>query len=179
MTTAIPTERPRKRGAAMHQGPGEQTVVTPGDLLVAVQRRFGRITIDLAATAENARAPKCITPEEDSLSESIDWADRIGKKGVAWLNPPFKHMRPWVQKASATRLVGSQRIVVLGLASVASEWFALYVARHALVLPLRPRVTFLGHSDPYPSDLMLMVYGMGAGFEPWRWDAEPSAEVTP
>ncbi len=55
-------------------------------------------------------------------------------------------------------------------ASVATNWFADEIHGCALVLPIRPRLTFVGHQHPYPKDLMLCVYNLGApGFEPWRW----------
>ena len=64
-----------------------------------------------------------------------------------------------------------RRILLLTPASVGSRWFADHVWGHALVLALSPRLTFVGETHPYPSDLILSVYDpeMERGFAPWRW----------
>jgi hypothetical protein len=44
-----------------------------------------------------------------------------------------------------------------------------------MVLPLNPRLTFVGEKDPYPKDLMLSCFGFGVtGCKQWRW--LPTAE---
>jgi len=72
-----------------------QNIRTPRDVLDAVERRFGRITIDLAA--ENREASVCdlfIDEAQDSLSDATVWPTA----GVLWLNPPFKKIDPWASK---------------------------------------------------------------------------------
>jgi hypothetical protein len=44
------------------------------------------------------------------------------------------------------------------------------VHKHALVLGLSPRLTFVGCPTPYPKDLMLSVFCESwIGFDVWRW----------
>lgn len=129
--------------------------------MAAVIARFGRIWADLAATAENAKAPVFFTPADDSLSQ--DWRCLSGN--LAWLNPPFGHLGPWVRKAAEC----GQRVLVLVPASVGSVWFSQWVHRRAYVLALQPRVTFVGHTQAYPKDLLLCCYGYVPGFDVWRW----------
>jgi len=101
---------------------------------------------------------------ENALTENwCRWA------GLLWLNPPYDNIKAFAAKCRAESAKGAT-IAMLIPASVATNWFAEEIHGHALVLPIRPRLTFVGHKDPYPKDLMLCVYGLAApGFEPWRW----------
>lgn len=134
----------------------EQVVGTPRDFIKAVERRYGKFTWDLAATAENAKAPYWITEETDSLKQT--WPST----GISWLNPPFAKMTPWAKKcAEWTKLPGrsaNARIIMLTPASVGSNWFNKYVRPNADVITI-PRLTFEGSPDPYPKDLMISVFG--------------------
>lgn len=150
-------------GAAHHRGSSRQNFATPPEFVHAVEARFGAITVDLAASADNAKAPAWIDEERNSLL--VDWHKF---DGLLWLNPPFAHIKPWARKCDVESALGA-RIALLVPASVGSEWFNDHVHGRALVLPLRPRLTFVGADDPYPKDLMLCVFGEPAGFEPWRW----------
>jgi phage N-6-adenine-methyltransferase len=149
---------------APQQKPGrsEQGVGTPPDLIGAVENRFGALAWDLAATPENAKAPQYITPTVNSLL--VDWSVWIGPQ-LAWLNPPFADIAPWVRKAATC----GARVLVLVPASVGSNWFSGHVHRKCMVLALNPRVTFVGHTHPYPKDLLLCCYGYAPGFDVWRW----------
>ncbi|MCL2777747.1 MAG: phage N-6-adenine-methyltransferase [Polyangiaceae bacterium] len=162
--------KPRS-GASLNRHRSEQDVETPPELIAAVERRFGPIETDLAATKENKKGPFFVTPEEDSLS--LDW-DKVVSHHIAWLNPPYGNIAPWARKCAEYQ--GEGRIALLVPASVGSEWYARYVDGRALVLSLRPRVKFVGHKQPFPKDLILAVYGEKPGFEPWRWDDDGAVE---
>jgi phage N-6-adenine-methyltransferase len=152
-------------GAAHHRGASRQDYETPWELIRAVATRFGQINWDLAADGINQKAPNYLTENEDALEQP--WSEFHVAIELAWLNPPFSNIRPWAAKCAAEAALGV-RVALLVPASVGSEWFAAYVYERALVLPLRPRVSFDG-KNPYPKDLMLCVYGEEPGFEPWRW----------
>lgn len=157
---------------AQRPGTSEQTVCTPRAFLDAVERRFGSLTFDLAATRENS-----ITGDgsffghgsllaEDALT--VDWP----REKLLWCNPPYGLIKGngFARKARIESEKGS-RIAMLIPAAVATNWYAEEVHGHAFVLPIRPRLTFVGHTDPYPKDLMLCMFGPGArGFEPWQWN---------
>ncbi len=159
-----------------------QDYETPADFLEAVARRFGPLEVDLACGLseqlglfghnDTRKAPiGCCYPVVDSLAESFSWAERYDGSTM-WLNPPFRKMRPWVKKTSEqSAILTSGLILVLSPACVATNWFEDHVYRRALVLPLLPRLTFVGEKDPFPKDLMLSVYGPNVtpGFELWRW----------
>jgi phage N-6-adenine-methyltransferase len=146
----------------------KQDYGTPADFLDAVARRFGRLDVDLAATAADAKAPVFVTPEQDSFT--VSWSDEfIGS--TMWLNPPFANLGLWARKCSAeAEALLRGRILMLSPAAVGSNWFAQHVHRKAMVLALSPRITFVGETHPYPKDLILSVYGAGLwGFDVWRW----------
>lgn len=154
-------------------GKSKQDYGTPWAFIRAVEKRWGPLAIDLAARADNAKAPRFITPEADSLSSRNPWSPWC--REIAWLNPEFADIAPWAAKCAANAEVyraGGGRIIMLTPASIGSEWFEAHVHRKAMVIGLRPRLTFEGTSDPYPKDLMLSIFGEAPGFDTWRWDRE-------
>ena len=105
--------------------------------------------------------------ERDSLG--IDWAARH-PRGNLWLNPPFARVASWMAKCHHESKRRQGLILSLTLASVGSRWFIDHVHGHALVMPLCPRVTFVGEPAPFNRDLMLCAWGEGlVGFVPWVW----------
>ena len=161
----------------MHnQSRSRQDYATPFDFVRSIEARFGRLDIDLAGTALNKKAPKVITPEQDSLQTTWQWA--LDFRPTCWLNPPFRDIMPWAAKCARTK-VGAfepvRRILFLTPASVGANWFRDHVYGKALVLFLcsnehgSGRLTFEGEKDPYPRDLILSVYGEEPGFKMWGW----------
>lgn len=147
-------------------GRSKQDYGTPRALIKAVEKRFGALAWDLAATAENAKAPEFLTEEEDSLG--IAW-HALEPSGLLWLNPPFARIEPWAAKCAAEMRKGA-RILFLTPASVGSNWFIDHVLPNASVYALAPRLTFEGCSDPYPKDCILSVFDNSfIGFHAWRW----------
>lgn len=65
------------------------------------------------------------TKEEDSLS--LDWFESLQHFGIlspyVWINPPYSHITPWVDKAieQASKGIGS---VMLVMADPSVKWFA-------------------------------------------------------
>jgi hypothetical protein len=141
---------------------------TPQAFIDAVIGRFGPIAWDLAASAENNKAPGRNFIDEETDSLSIPWNELPGD-GWLWLNPPFGMSRQFAEKCAYEAMFGA-RILMLTPASVGSEWFNDFVKECAHVIALRPRITFEGEKDPYPKDLILSVYAYGlTGFSTWRW----------
>jgi hypothetical protein len=138
-------------------------------LIDAVEARFGELTLDLAADATNAIVDCHFGSGSPVATDALaaDWRG-FDWPGLWWLNPPFAKIAPWVEKCATS----GRSIVALLPASVGSEWFASYVLDAADVYFLRPRVTFAGHSQPYPRDLMLAHYSTRrapATVQSWRW----------
>jgi len=156
-----------------------QDIRTPQIFRHAVEKRFGGITIDLAAADGDEIIPlvKHFTPEEDSLKQ--DWLDAI-RAGVAWLNPPFGNIADFAAKCAAWTIsareagrVGSV-ICMLVPASVDARWWEESVRTWAIVYALASRVTFVGETQPYPKPLALCVYDprhtpASSAVHLWRW----------
>ena len=158
-------------------GKSRQDFGTPDELLDAVELRFGAITWDVAADADNA----VIDGERFFSAGGVsalddDWSKRFKRTDLLWLNPPFGAIsHAWAPLVARwTAALPWLRLVMLTPASVGSEWFRLYAHGRAMVLGLNPRITFVGETTPYPKDCMLSCYGFGvAGFDVWRW--QPTA----
>lgn len=141
-----------------------QEVPTPREFLDAVEKRFGKLGWDLAATPENSvTGPRrCFTLLEDSLSDLCNWDSR--PLGITWLNPPFAKIRPWVEKASKIRGIWGQGPLVLLPAAVCTDWFNTYVRNYAKVYELFPRVF-----KTEIRDCILCDYRDNPGRELWVW----------
>jgi len=149
-----------------------QDVCTPPELLAAIADQFRVLSwrMDLAATASNSVASvqsQYFGPGsklgEDSLA--AEWPIN----GDCWLNPPFANLEPWVAKCQAQRN-REGRIFVLLPAATGANWYLRYVWNRAHVVQLTPRVTFVGHSQGYPKDLVIAVYSnIVGGVSAWRW----------
>jgi phage N-6-adenine-methyltransferase len=114
-------------------------------------RRYGPFTLDVAATAENAKAPRFFTEFDDGLSKS--WADEVGG-GAVWCNPPYSDVEAWVAKALAESLRGAT-VVLLLPSRTDTRWFHLLLAAQdrCEILFCRGRLRFgdATSSAPFPS----------------------------
>jgi hypothetical protein len=158
---------------AQRPGRSEQVVATPRNFLITVEQKFGPIAFDLAANAENA-----VTNRDGQIGDyfgpgSIAGPDALALTwpacGLNWLNPPFGDIRPWAEKCVAEAARGA-RTLLLVPASVGAEWFGV-LREHAFIFELSPRITFVGHTGPYPKDLVLAYFGPEGfvGRAHWRW----------
>ena len=134
----------------------EQVFGTPTEFILAVQRKYGPISFDLAASEEAHVHPQYYTEQDDSLDPQTIWPDT--PPGCwNWLNPPFSKIAPWMERSKKDAGKGKQ-IMALVPASVGSKWFSYYVDGAARVKFLRPRSTFIGHTQSFPKDLMLCLF---------------------
>lgn len=161
------SDTPKKTGPSMARGTSKQDYETPMEFIEALERRFGGISFDLAASKENAKAPDYYTAEQDSLKQDWHKLDALNN-GWLFLNPPFANIEPWAEKCAAEMKLGAC-ILFLVPASVDSVWYWKHVAPHACVLALKQRICFDGKNG-FPKGLILAVYAYGLkGFQPWDW----------
>lgn len=173
----MPRRMPRQK-----PGRSRQCYKTPPEFIKAVERRFGVLDFDLAATLKNRITPACFTKRENALKRK--WitnyqlgkhlADRSGKWQF-WLNPPYAHLSPWFKKCvdEQSRLTTGSFIVLVP-ASVGSDWFRKYVWNVASVYFLDGRICFIPN-EPYPKDLMLCLYRnrrRKVTVNIWEWQAD-------
>ncbi len=160
------------RGKMPRQKRGEsrQDYGTPDVLIKACTQRFGPLVVDLAATAENAKCPVFITPEQDSLR--TDWAPYLSK-GIGWLNPPFGKITPWAERCAKYGQMGFR--ILFHTPFTSANWCVEWIKPYARILPLNPRVTYVGESHCYIKDTQVAAFGFGAtGVEYWEnWDTVP------
>lgn len=84
-------------------------------LFARLDERFG-FTIDVAASAHNAKCAQYFTVEDNGLERS--WS----KKRV-WCNPPYSHIRPWVEKAWRERTKAELIVMLLPANRTEQGWW--------------------------------------------------------
>ena len=144
----------------------EQVVCTPVDFLAALKGKLGihDFSIDLAAGASNAVTAQYYSEYDNALIQNWKF------EGWGFCNPPFGDLQPWVEKAlSESR--GGAKVAMMVPASVGSSWWGWFVHESAYVLFLHPRLTFVGHTSPYPKDLAVLLYApyLNGGYDFWDW----------
>lgn len=92
-------------GAKLHV----DDMATPPELFDPLNVRFG-FTVDVAASAQNAKCERFYTLEQDGLQQ--DWSEER-----VWCNPPYSSIEPWVAKAAC----GAAAIAVLLLPANRTE----------------------------------------------------------
>lgn len=149
----------KRRCPKQKPGLSETVVATPQSFVDAAAKRYGRrIMIDLAASPHNAKARRFLTKEDDSLS--LPWANEIDD-GAGWLNPPYDHIGLWAAKCDTECHGGATRVMFLVPASVGSNWFKNFIFNRHPVVVINGRIYFVGHSQGFPKDLMLVLFGFG------------------
>lgn len=121
---------------------GKQDYRTPPEFIDAVSRRFGPPGWDLAASHgdEIDLVAGYFTPEEDSLAQC--WRSLPSVCAVAWLNPPFRNIRPWVRKLDEECQDLRRWTLLLVPASMGSGWWRDHVLGKCMVFGI-PRLTSL------------------------------------
>jgi len=94
---------------------------TPLWLWAAYDAKYN-FSIDLAATSKSAKSPNYFTIEDDSLAQS--WAGSVAPFCTmsGWLNPPYSHVLPWVQKALIEQRAGFTTVMLIFNDSSVQWW---------------------------------------------------------
>ena len=93
--------------------PGKQDWGTPQWII----NTLGPFDLDVAASAENAKAPRYYTKEQNGLD--LPWED-----ARVWCNPPFAKIIPWVMKAEEELELGTfWELFLLVPVSSSTAWF--------------------------------------------------------
>lgn len=126
---------------------------TPSWLFNQLHFEFG-FTIDLAASAENAKCTTFFTIADDALSQQ--WT------GICWLNPPYgRDIESWIKKAHESALEGAT-VVCLAPARTDTSWWHKYVLPYAEIRYIQGRLRFgnkKGAAAPFPSAILIFRPG--------------------
>lgn len=128
---------------------------TPQQLFDKLDNEF-HFNLDACATAQNAKASRFYTREDDGLSHP--WV------GTVWCNPPYgRQIAAWVRKGLRESW-GGATVVMLLPARTDTKWFHDYILHRAEVRFLRGRLKFSGQTENAPFPSMVVIYrGIGSG----------------
>lgn len=122
---------------------------TPRDIFVKLDAEF-RFSLDVCATADNAKCEHFFSPEDDGLSQT--W------EGSCWMNPPYgREISKWVKKAYDESRRDGVRVVALLPARTCTAWWHEWVVKAKEIRFLRGRLRFVGArwDAPFPSVVVL------------------------
>lgn len=125
----------------------DPTWATPQGVFDELDQEFG-FTLDVCASAENAKCARFFTEEDDALSK--EW------KGVCFMNPPYGYgIGAWVRKAYESALEGVT-VVCLLPARTDTAWFHDYCLKGEVRF-IRGRLKFEGGrwNAPFPSCIVI------------------------
>jgi phage N-6-adenine-methyltransferase len=158
-----------KRGT-FNKSTSNSAVRTPVELIRALTRRYGKLAVDLAATAGD-QIEGCdlyITPQVNSLEQ--DWAaiaDQAYAKAIAsdesgahlYLNCPYNDIAPWIKKCAETgpRLNPCQLLIAVVPAATGAKYWKEHVDGKAFEQELG-RIMFDGYAAGAMKDHMALLY---------------------
>lgn len=119
---------------------------TPQDLFDALNAEFG-FTLDVCATAENAKCKRYFTKEDDGLTQ--EWS------GVCWMNPPYGDDR-WSKKAYESAEAGATVVCLIPGRLDTAAWWEYYAKGE--IRFLRGRLKFGGSENPAPFPSAVVIF---------------------
>lgn len=126
---------------------------TPTELFAKLDVEFG-FTLDVAATAENAKCSKYFTKEIDGLLQT--WS------GVCWMNPPYgRGMSDWLLKAILEARDNGVTTVALIPARTNTGWWHDLCVKFGEIRFVRGRPKFGGSKHGLPQPLAIVIFRKG------------------
>jgi len=131
---------------------------TPPDVFDKLDAEFG-FTLDVCATADNAKCKRYFTPDDDGLSQ--DWG-----RETCWMNPPYgREIGEWIRKAYESNAL----VVALLPARTDTKWFHNYIYEKASIRFIKGRIRFVGATSGAPFPSMVVIWRHDRYREPVRW----------
>ena len=124
---------------------------TPQDFFDKQNATYG-FTLDVCATADNAKCARYFTEADDGLAQA--W------QGVCWMNPPYgRTIGQWMKKAYESSQAGAT-VVCLVPARTDTRWWHDYAMKGQIEF-IRGRLKFgsAKNSAPFPSALVIFNKG--------------------
>lgn len=123
---------------------------TPDDFFAELDKEF-HFTLDVCATADNAKCDDYYTEAMDGLSLKWD--------GIVWCNPPYgRNINKWIKKAVNAALEWAT-VVMLLPARTDTTWFHELIYRRAEIRFIRGRLKFGGSNNAAPFPSMICIFG--------------------
>jgi len=158
--------------------PSKQDYGTPPEFIKAIEKRFGKITFDLAAHSKNYKNDNYFSLEKEQDSIKLNWPN-----GLNWLNPPFSprpespyDLHNWTKKCKDEIVDNDVTTLLLTPAAVGTNWFRDNVIGFADVYFLNGRLKFLHEDGQEPTgvqiDMMVSHYHNAKskkGIFVWDW----------
>jgi len=143
--------------AILDRWSASQECYTPRWLFTGLDREF-HFTLDPCATQESATCPLFFTAEQDGLSHP--WAPH-----ACFINPPWRTIGPWVEKARDEASLGATCVMLLPVRTDQAWWHDLVWGK-AEVRWLRGRVSFRRPfggraskpASDYPGAVMIVIF---------------------
>lgn len=132
---------------------GKNNWETPQELFDELNAEY-HFTVDVCASAENAKCSRYFSPWDDGLDQ--DWGGE-----TAWCNPPYsaKRQDAFVRKCFAESEKPGTTVVALLPARTDTKRFHEYIYQHAEIRFIRGRITFVGAENPAPFPSMVVIWG--------------------
>lgn len=139
-------------------GKGDPERETPRHIFDHYERQF-HLTLDVAATAKNAKCKQFYTKRQDGLKQP--W------HGNVWLNPPYDNIGPWAAKAWEYSSTGEGIVVALLPIWPGTAWYQKH-AIHGHMRQLTSRISFVGSTANAPFDCMIVIWSQKSQCENGR-----------
>ena len=120
---------------------------TPAVLFDPLNNEFG-FTLDVCATAENAKCKSYFTIADNGLAQV--W------KGICWMNPPFGEQGKWVHKAYQSAQEGATVVCLLPSRTNTNWWHDVCMKGEVRFIRGRPK--FVGAEHGLPQPLSVVVF---------------------
>lgn len=157
---------------AVHYSSEKDDWETPPAFFAQLDEEFG-FTLDVCATADNAKCARYFSPEEDGLAQ--DWGNN-----VCWMNPPYGRVviKRWMKKAFEAAKAGATAVCLIPARTDTSSWWWEYVIRGEVRF-IRGRIKFVGgnSSAPFPSAVVVFRPFLPANGQAVIWWANAKGEL--
>lgn len=121
---------------------------TPDSLWLPLNDEFG-FTLDVCATADNAKCQVFFTKTEDGLSQK--W------NGVCWMNPPYgREMVNWLKRADAEKENGVLTVALIPSRTNTGWWHDIVMKNEIRFVRGRPKFGNATQGLPWP--LAIIVF---------------------
>jgi site-specific DNA-methyltransferase (adenine-specific) len=111
---------------------------TPWPVFNALDREFG-FTVDVCAEPRTAKCRRFYTEQDDALS--FPWSQEI-----AFCNPPYSNIGPWMHQALSSILCGTTTVMLLPANRFAAKYWTEFAYQAAEWRIYEQRIKFI---DPY------------------------------